>query len=138
MSSQVARKMKAWKPEQEMGIWKGKSITTEHLMSVIAYCDMDTYSTKFTETFRKVKPEETIQSVKHRNREYWWQSKLLKELVLCYGSHGYLDQTKSISYDKFNTEKWNVDSESGPFCMYCSLFYSYVTFIFVLDDKIRE
>ena len=60
-------------------------ITISNILSVILYCDMDRYSTKFSESFRKINPFETMYSVKRRNSKYWWQSKLLKETVICYG-----------------------------------------------------
>ena len=107
------------------GIWQDKPITTEHLMSIIAYCDMDSYSTRFSATFRKIKPEETFQSVKQRNAEYWWQSKLLKELVMCYGSQGVIDTAnlqsrfgKMSGFMKSKIQRLNDNAESGPFCMY--------------------
>ena len=81
----------------------GTPITAEHIMSIIAYCDMDVYSRKFSESFRKLHPHESFQEVKIRNREYWWQSKLLKEAVEYYG----------LSGDTKNKQGF----ESGPFCM---------------------
>ena len=63
---------------------------------------MDNYSTKFSETFRKIYSHETIHSVKKRNQEYWWQSKLFKETVELYGIRGY-------------SEKHDPDGQNGPF-----------------------
>ena len=130
MSTKVAKGMrvKDGVAAGTMDLWPTKAITTEHLMSVIAYCDMDQYSTNFSNTFRKLKPEETFQSVKARHREYWWQSKLLKELVVCYGSNGYIDgfelpwvNLKVSSQCRNLIQISNATAESGPFCMYFSL-----------------
>ena len=126
MNTTVAKGMysKGNKPMREMGSWSQKPITTEHLMSVIAYCDLDAYSTKFSSTFRKLKPEETFQSVKQRNREYWWQSKLLKEVVTCYGSSSHINigamEKEFILREeaKYQIQRMNTVAESGPFCMF--------------------
>ena len=85
------------------GIGNGSAISIDHIMSIILYCDMDKYSTKFSETFRKLYSHETIYSVKKRNQEYWWQSKLFIETVEYFGEYGV-------------TEK-NKNGETGPFCM---------------------
>ena len=66
---------------------------------------MDQYSTKFSETFRKIYPHEALQSAKKRNQEYWWQSRRFKETIECYGQFG-------------PAEKYNPTGEAGPFCMY--------------------
>ena len=84
------------------GIPVGKSITIQHLMSIILYCDFTDYSTEFSATFRRLESYETLQSVKHRNREFWWQSKLFKETVQYYGKKG---------YDENNNPK----GEKGPY-----------------------
>ena len=128
MTTTVARSMctKEIRQRKEMGMQWVQPVTTEHLMSVIAYCDMDTYSTKFSSTFRKLKPEETFQSVKQRNREYWWQSKLLKEIVTCYGSSSHnnlgvaaVQNAGFMVNDEIKYEMQNMNNiaESGPFCM---------------------
>ena len=78
-------------------------ITLHHIISIILYCDMDKYSTTFSESFRKLQPQETVYSVKKRNSAFWWQSKYFKETVQLFGVSGY----------KTN----HNGSESGPFCM---------------------
>ena len=60
-------------------------ISVNHIMSIILYCDLDTYSAKFSATFRKLESYETLQSVKQRNAEFWWQSKSFKEAVEVFG-----------------------------------------------------
>ena len=107
MASIVARSMSA--ENNHFGISKGTPIAIDHLMSIIAYCDMDRYSTKFSSTFRKLKQEETMKSVKQRNRNYWWQSKLLKEAVQCYGTLGQYDLNDlPIEKTEFSSSKQSL------------------------------
>ena len=61
-------------------------ITQNHILSVILYCDFDKYQTEFSSTFRKLNYEESFESVKNRNREFWFQSKYLRETVQVFGS----------------------------------------------------
>eukprot|EP01084_Bolivina_argentea_P307572 531644_1 len=77
-------------------------ITIKHIMSIILYCDFSKYCCDFSSTFRKLQPYETLVSVKKRNQEFWWQSKLFREAVELYGSTGY-------------NETWNDKGENGPF-----------------------
>ena len=80
------------------GIPAYSPITRDHIFSVILYCDLDQYSRKFSETFRRMNQYETMKSVKWRNSQYWWQAKSLIETVTLYGQ-----------------------PESGPFCMYFNI-----------------
>ena len=84
----------------------GAPMTIHQLISIILYCDMDKYSTKFSESFRKLYPQETIHSVKKRNSAFWWQSKHFKEIVQLFGVSGVKDHPRG--------------TEKGPFCM-CSI-----------------
>ena len=81
----------------------GTPISIQHIISIILYCDFSKYSTKFSESFRKLYPYETIHSVKKRNQDYWWQSKLFKEVVEYYGLTG-------------SKEAVSMETEFGPFC----------------------
>ena len=102
LSSAKMRNLTAgdWDKFHHYGIPKSTPISIEHIMAIIMYCDMDTYSSKFSQSFRKLYAHETIQSVKDRNAKYWWQSKLLKEAVCIYGKRG-IDEDNG--------------GESGPF-----------------------
>eukprot|EP01084_Bolivina_argentea_P165124 286925_1 len=60
-------------------------ITIHHLISLILYCDLSEYCTTFSGTFRKKSSFEPLSSVKARNQEYWWMSKLLRETVEIFG-----------------------------------------------------
>ena len=62
-----------------------ESIKLEHVNSLILYCDYSAYCTEFSSTFRKMSPTESIESAKKRNSEFWWQSRLFREMVECYG-----------------------------------------------------
>ena len=86
------------------GIQSPAPISISHVTSIILYCDLTKYSTMFSESFRKLNSFETINSVRRRNEEFWWQSKLLKETVEYYGTDGMTED--------------NLGGERGPFCMY--------------------
>eukprot|EP01084_Bolivina_argentea_P047659 87841_1 len=85
------------------GISKGNSITINHIISVILYCDFSEYCTAFSATFRAVKPLEPLTLIKKRNQEFWWQSKLFRETVEIYGKFG------------IKKENETKNRENGPF-----------------------
>ena len=58
----------------------------ENLFVLIMYCDFDGLSATFSATFRKTSKHECLQSLKQRNAEFWWFSKLLRETVECFGT----------------------------------------------------
>eukprot|EP01084_Bolivina_argentea_P271770 462515_1 len=60
-----------------------------HLLAVILYTDFSDLSTDFSSTFRKIAPFESLSSIKLRNGEYYWLSKILRETVELYGRCGY-------------------------------------------------
>ena len=88
-------------PYFHYGIPNGSPISSGHIISIIAYCDLSKYSTKFSETFRKIQLHENVHSVRKRNAEFWWQSKYIKETIEYYGIHG--------------NEESNSVHEKGPF-----------------------
>eukprot|EP01084_Bolivina_argentea_P201566 344535_1 len=92
----------------EYGIKENDVISMNHVVSVIMYCDFSNYCTSFSASFRTVKKFETLDSVKNRNREFWWQSKLLRETSEIYGMAG----THHGMYTKENYIR-------GPF--YCGM-----------------
>eukprot|EP01084_Bolivina_argentea_P260797 440542_1 len=71
-------------------IKKGEPISIKHLKSIMLYCDYTTLCTSFSATFRAIKRKESLQSIKKRNREYWWMSKYLQETVQYFGETGTL------------------------------------------------
>ena len=90
MSSSQVKSIKAHNMDYwlQYNIPGGTSITIDHITSIILYCDLSKYSSRFSATFRKLQQFETIHSVRKRNSEYWFQSKLLKETVTYYGTDG--------------------------------------------------
>ena len=66
------------------GIERYAPITKEHIISMILYTDFSAYCTKFSGTFRKSAPYESIYNVKARNAEFYHQSKLFRECVELY------------------------------------------------------
>ena len=80
-------------------------ITINHIISIILYCDFSKYCTSFSSTFRALSPFESMESVKKRNSEFWWQSKLLRETVEIFGQMGYRDK------DHLNLR----NNEEGPY-----------------------
>eukprot|EP01084_Bolivina_argentea_P234502 394798_1 len=72
-------------------ITKGTQLSLPNLVSVILYTDYSDICTHFSATFRKITVFEVIKSIKNRNSNYWWMSKLLRETVEIYGHCRYGD-----------------------------------------------
>eukprot|EP01084_Bolivina_argentea_P038061 70380_1 len=70
------------------GINEGSTLGVDHLISLILYTDFSELSADFSSTFRKLIPFESLSSVKVRNREYYWMSRLLREAVEVFGQCG--------------------------------------------------
>ena len=70
-----------YNPEYWFKIENGETMSPQHLQSLILYTDFSQLSTSFTSTFRKQYDLETLDSVKQRNRNYYWMSRLLIESV---------------------------------------------------------
>eukprot|EP01084_Bolivina_argentea_P163618 284606_1 len=70
----------------------GASIREKHLMAIILYCDFTELCTSFSKTFRAKERNESLESIKLRNSEYWWMSRHLREAVQLYGENRY-DET---------------------------------------------
>eukprot|EP01083_Nonionella_stella_P015938 44583_1 len=68
-------------------IKEGTPLSIENVMCVIAYCDFTDFCTDFTSTFRPIKLFESLSSIKQRNQEYWWVSKILRETVQVFGDN---------------------------------------------------
>ena len=90
------------------GIPPGTSLGYEQLLSIVLYCDNTELSAKFSSTFRKLEPIESIEYVKKRNREYAIWSKTLRETVEYFGQMG---------WDYNQSGAWNKDNNriKGPF-----------------------
>eukprot|EP01084_Bolivina_argentea_P083145 150550_1 len=64
----------------------GTCISASHLYSVIIYCNFSDFCTEYRKSFRKLKWDETMQSVKKRNSKYFYISKYLREVVQYFGT----------------------------------------------------
>ena len=70
------------------GISEGSPIGADHLRAICLYCDYTELSAKFSESFRRMDPDEELDAVKDRNTSFWWMSKYLREAVEIYGEDG--------------------------------------------------
>ena len=68
----------------------GVIISFNHLLSLCLYTDLSESSTHFSATFRKLNNFESLESVKERNRNYYFMSKYLRECIQLYGE-GWMD-----------------------------------------------
>ena len=78
------RSMKAGTPSntpQHYGIKWGTPLKVDNLLSMSLYTDFTNLCSRFTATFRKIDPFETLSGVKARNRQFWWMSKILRGIV---------------------------------------------------------
>eukprot|EP01084_Bolivina_argentea_P147917 258728_1 len=93
-------------------IEQGTHLSLHNLLSIIFYCDWSVLSRAFSSTFRKIKPFESLSSVKSRNREYANWSKYLRETIEYFGKMG---------WDSAENKRWNIihNRERGPF--YCGI-----------------
>ena len=66
----------------------GDSLTLQHILSVILYCDNTDLSTAFSRTFRRTDALQTINEIKNNNREFAIWSRLLRETVELFGQNG--------------------------------------------------
>ena len=68
------------------GVKEGSSPTLNHLLSLTLYTDVTALSSSFSSTFRAISKYESFDSIKSRNREYYWMSRYLRETVQLFGS----------------------------------------------------
>eukprot|EP01084_Bolivina_argentea_P310901 538060_1 len=68
-------------------MYYGQSMSINHLISMMIYCNYDELQKKFSETFRKLGKYETNKSLKRRHRNYYHLAKLLRECVECFGMY---------------------------------------------------
>eukprot|EP01084_Bolivina_argentea_P076714 139065_1 len=73
-----------------------KQISTDHILSLMVYCNNDVLQRKFTETFRKLKHNQTNKDFKNNHRNYYWMGRLLRECVECFGTTYCMDKTADI------------------------------------------
>eukprot|EP01084_Bolivina_argentea_P021973 40817_1 len=89
---------------------EGVTISLDHIVSVILYCDFSKLSTHFSASFRKNDPFESIQGTKARHANYYYFGKALVETVIDFGDNG-----KGVLGDEGEV----INKERGPF--YCGL-----------------
>ena len=75
---------------------------------MVLYSDWSELQCEFSKTFRRKNKFETLSSVKQRNREFYWWSRNLREVVEYYGNKGW----KHDYCDKYNK---NNNYRKGPF-----------------------
>ena len=95
-------------------IKKGTNITMGHLMSIILYCDFPKFTKRLISTFNRKTKYESLYSIKERNRDFWWQSRILREAVEIFGHCNRRYYYIGDGWNSFHT--WRR-TEVGPF--YC-------------------
>eukprot|EP01084_Bolivina_argentea_P017237 32200_1 len=92
-------------------ITKDTPISIDHLITIVTYCDFSKFCSKFSSTFRNITTNESLESIKKRNREFWWFSKTLREAVQFYGG--------SAGDGYWEGDEWIDKGIKGPF--YCGM-----------------
>ena len=86
----------------KMGLLPGFKVTSEHLLALFLYTDLSAFCTAFSETFRAIAPDETIEEMNSRNSMYYWTSRYLRELVFCFGERA--NKEKRLFYTGLSFE----------------------------------
>eukprot|EP01084_Bolivina_argentea_P292202 502287_1 len=109
MKSEIVSTIKAMQGsvKLEYGIKDGQPITFQHLLSIVLYTDYSELCTDFSRSFRGTHAFEPLSSIKKRNSNYWWMSKLLREAVQLFGYKKEKKQDES--------GKWTHVGLHGPF-----------------------
>lgn len=63
-----------------------KPLTSEHMLSLLMYCDCDKYQNEWSGTFRRMQGNESDISLKRRHSHFYHSSKNLREMVEEFGS----------------------------------------------------
>ena len=85
LQSKRCREMSLKRDFLNFGVPLGFRVTVRHLMALLLYTDSSKYCTALSETFRAIKPDETIKEMNARNSIYYWTSRYLREMVFCFG-----------------------------------------------------
>eukprot|EP01084_Bolivina_argentea_P297179 511926_1 len=88
---------------QKYGISPGTPITLNHLIAIILYCSYDMLSYKFSESFRKLKKNESNDELKKRHKNFHFFAKYVVEAVNVYGTEQY-KQNITAFYHGIDTE----------------------------------
>ena len=70
------------------GIKEGTAISLSGILSIILYCDTNTFQNKASLSFRKKSVFETIYSLKKRHTKFYWFSKNIIQAISVYGIDG--------------------------------------------------
>eukprot|EP01084_Bolivina_argentea_P091731 165102_1 len=63
----------------------GETMTTNHVIGMMIYCNFDILQNRFTETYREINETETPQDIMDRHSNYYWLGRYLRECVECFG-----------------------------------------------------
>ena len=87
MNSETVKGIKAKRIREGIhyGIAYGTILGFNNLVSLILYTDFSDLCRDMSSTFRKISEYETLSSLKARNSQYYWLSRLLRETVECFG-----------------------------------------------------
>eukprot|EP01084_Bolivina_argentea_P227981 385127_1 len=78
-------KCKRTKSAECYSMFYGFKMQLKHLIALMVYCNFDKLQKRFSETFRKMHINESINSVKSRHQYYHHLAKNLRECVECFG-----------------------------------------------------
>eukprot|EP01084_Bolivina_argentea_P249492 417675_1 len=94
---------------------KESTLSKQHILSVILYCDESDLQKHFTASFRKYAPYQSIELVKQNNREFAHWSKTIRETVELFGWNG-----RGFKHPKHKTKR--IHKLKGPF--FCGMSFS--------------
>eukprot|EP01084_Bolivina_argentea_P156386 272552_1 len=96
-------------PHDHFEIPTDSPITVEHLTSILLYTNLTKLSYDFSKSFRRVKPNETVNEVKKRHYIFANWARLLRETIEAYGqatidakSKTYFHGTSFLLFDEFD------------------------------------
>eukprot|EP01084_Bolivina_argentea_P277853 474514_1 len=61
------------------------ALNINHVIAIMIYCNYDWLQCKFSETYRKLNDNESLENMKQRHRNFYFLGKALREIVECYG-----------------------------------------------------
>eukprot|EP01084_Bolivina_argentea_P274275 467435_1 len=61
------------------------TISVDHILAIMVYCNFDYLQSKFSETYRRIPANETVESLQKRHSNYHHFGRLLREFVECFG-----------------------------------------------------
>eukprot|EP01084_Bolivina_argentea_P177483 306906_1 len=71
--------------KSEYNIIRNEPIGIRHILALIIYTDLSTFCTKFRETYRKMKENETEDEITKRHVQLYWYSRFLFESIEFFG-----------------------------------------------------